>query len=103
MPSAVNPFIFQLPATSLRIRPLYHRRRTPARARRIGRCGAIGRPLSSARTTRHDARRRAIPSSAMLQAIRSRATSLFVKILFGVLIVTFGIWGIGDIFRNRSV
>lgn len=39
----------------------------------------------------------------MLQAIRSRATSLFVKILFGVLIVTFGIWGIGDIFRNRSV
>ena len=39
----------------------------------------------------------------MLQAIRSKATSLFVKILFGVLIVTFGIWGIGDIFRNRSV
>ncbi|HYL48756.1 MAG TPA: peptidyl-prolyl cis-trans isomerase [Stellaceae bacterium] len=39
----------------------------------------------------------------MLQAIRSKATSLFVKILFGVLIVTFGIWGIGDIFRNRNV
>jgi len=39
----------------------------------------------------------------MLQAIRSKATSLLVKILFGVLIVTFGIWGIGDIFRNRSV
>lgn len=39
----------------------------------------------------------------MLQAIRSRATSLIVKILFAVLIVTFGIWGIGDIFRNRSV
>ncbi|MDE2166621.1 MAG: peptidyl-prolyl cis-trans isomerase [Alphaproteobacteria bacterium] len=39
----------------------------------------------------------------MLQAIRSKATSLIVKILFGVLIVTFGIWGIGDIFRNRSV
>ena len=38
----------------------------------------------------------------MLQAIRSKATSLFVKILFAVLIVTFGIWGIGDIFRNRS-
>ncbi|MDE2229642.1 MAG: peptidyl-prolyl cis-trans isomerase [Alphaproteobacteria bacterium] len=38
----------------------------------------------------------------MLQAIRSKATSLIVKILFGVLIVTFGIWGIGDIFRNRS-
>ena len=39
----------------------------------------------------------------MLQAIRSKATSLVVKILFGVLIVTFGIWGIGDIFRNRSI
>jgi peptidyl-prolyl cis-trans isomerase D len=38
----------------------------------------------------------------MLQAIRSKASSLVVKIMFGVLIVTFGIWGIGDIFRNRG-
>jgi peptidyl-prolyl cis-trans isomerase D len=38
----------------------------------------------------------------MLQAIRSKAGSWFVKGLFGVLIVTFGIWGIGDIFRNRA-
>jgi peptidyl-prolyl cis-trans isomerase D len=38
----------------------------------------------------------------MLQAIRSRAGSLVVKGLFGILIVTFGIWGIGDIFRNRA-
>jgi peptidyl-prolyl cis-trans isomerase D len=38
----------------------------------------------------------------MLQAIRSRAGSLVVKGLFGVLIATFGIWGIGDIFRNRG-
>ncbi len=38
----------------------------------------------------------------MLQAIRSKAGSWFVKALFGVLIVTFGIWGIGDIFRNRT-
>jgi peptidyl-prolyl cis-trans isomerase D len=37
----------------------------------------------------------------MLQAIRSKAGSLVVKGLFGVLILTFGIWGIGDIFRNR--
>lgn len=37
----------------------------------------------------------------MLQAIRSKAGSLFVKGLFGLLILTFGIWGIGDIFRNR--
>ena len=37
----------------------------------------------------------------MLQAIRSRAGSFVVKALFGLLILTFGIWGIGDIFRNR--
>jgi len=38
----------------------------------------------------------------MLQAIRSKATSFIVKILFALLILTFGVWGIGDIFRNRS-
>lgn len=37
----------------------------------------------------------------MLQAIRSKAGSIVVKGLFAVLIATFGIWGIGDIFRNR--
>lgn len=38
----------------------------------------------------------------MLQAIRSKASSFIVKVLFGLLIVTFGIWGIADIFTNRS-
>ena len=38
---------------------------------------------------------------AMLQAIRSRAGSVVVKALFALLILTFGIWGIGDIFRNH--
>jgi peptidyl-prolyl cis-trans isomerase D len=38
----------------------------------------------------------------MLQAIRSKAGSFIVKLLFGLLILTFGIWGIGDIFRNRG-
>ncbi len=38
----------------------------------------------------------------MLQAIRSRATGFVVKILFGLLIATFGLWGIGDIFRNNT-
>jgi peptidyl-prolyl cis-trans isomerase D len=38
----------------------------------------------------------------MLQAIRTRAGSLIVKILFAFLILTFSLWGIGDIFRNRS-
>ncbi len=36
----------------------------------------------------------------MLQAIRSKAGSFVVKALFALLILTFGIWGIGDIFRN---
>lgn len=38
----------------------------------------------------------------MLQAIRSRAGSFIVKLLFGLLILTFGVWGIGDIFRSRG-
>jgi peptidyl-prolyl cis-trans isomerase D len=38
----------------------------------------------------------------MLQAIRSKAGSLVVKGLFGILILTFGVWGIGDIFRDRA-
>jgi peptidyl-prolyl cis-trans isomerase D len=39
---------------------------------------------------------------SMLQAIRSKAGSIVVKGLFALLIVTFGIWGIGDIFRDRA-
>lgn len=38
----------------------------------------------------------------MLQAIRSRASGIVVQILFGLLILTFGLWGIGDIFRVQS-
>jgi peptidyl-prolyl cis-trans isomerase D len=38
----------------------------------------------------------------MLQAIRSRAGSYVVKVLFALLILTFGVWGIGDIFRTRG-
>jgi peptidyl-prolyl cis-trans isomerase D len=38
----------------------------------------------------------------MLQAIRSKAGSFVVKALFALLILTFGIWGIGDIFRTGS-
>jgi peptidyl-prolyl cis-trans isomerase D len=36
----------------------------------------------------------------MLSAIRSRATGWIAKILFGLLIVAFAVWGIGDIFRG---
>jgi peptidyl-prolyl cis-trans isomerase D len=38
----------------------------------------------------------------MLQAIRSHASGIVVQILFGVLILTFALWGIGDIFRGRD-
>ena len=38
----------------------------------------------------------------MLQAIRSRAASVIVKALFVLLILSFGLWGIGDIFRNHA-
>jgi peptidyl-prolyl cis-trans isomerase D len=38
----------------------------------------------------------------MLQAIRSKAGSFVVKLFFVLLILTFGVWGIGDIFRTRS-
>jgi peptidyl-prolyl cis-trans isomerase D len=38
----------------------------------------------------------------MLQAIRSRAASYVVRVLFILLILSFGVWGIGDIFRTRS-
>jgi peptidyl-prolyl cis-trans isomerase D len=37
----------------------------------------------------------------MLQFIRSKASSLFFRILFIVLIVSFGIWGIGDVLRGK--
>ncbi len=39
----------------------------------------------------------------MLQAIRSRAGSLVAKILFAMLIVAFGFWGIGSWLGDRSV
>ncbi len=38
----------------------------------------------------------------MLQFIRSKASSWVVKILFIVLVVSFGIWGIGDILRTKT-
>ncbi len=36
----------------------------------------------------------------MLVAIRSFARSFVMKILFGVLIASFAVWGVGDIFRG---
>lgn len=35
----------------------------------------------------------------MLTALRTKATSWVLKILFGLLIISFAIWGIGDVFR----
>src|SRR5260370_14561957 len=92
-PSSRSPFIFQLPATSFvrtaMLRPhgsvsiFCLQDHTGTRA---------GQPTRAARTR---------PPASILQAIRSRAGSLVVKLLFGLLILTFGVWGIGDIFRNR--
>jgi peptidyl-prolyl cis-trans isomerase D len=38
----------------------------------------------------------------MLQAIRSHTSGIVVQALFGLLILTFALWGIGDIFRGRG-
>ncbi|HEV8677808.1 MAG TPA: SurA N-terminal domain-containing protein, partial [Stellaceae bacterium] len=37
----------------------------------------------------------------MMQAIRGRAGSILVKVLFGLLIIAFGFWGIGDYVQDR--
>ena len=93
-PSCRKPFIFQLPATSFVLiaivaTPLagpYHLADTITPT-----FGRVNRPS-----------RQKEALASMLQAIRSRAGSYVVKILFALLILTFGIWGIGDIFRNRG-
>ena len=38
----------------------------------------------------------------MLSTMRSTASSFFVKILIGLLIASFALWGIGDIFRSNT-
>ncbi|WP_032112332.1 peptidylprolyl isomerase [Candidatus Paracaedibacter symbiosus] len=38
----------------------------------------------------------------MLQIFRERSGGLFIKILFGVLVASFALWGVGDVFRNYS-
>lgn len=38
----------------------------------------------------------------MLQTLRGTVGSWFIKILLGLIIISFSIWGIGDIFRNRG-
>lgn len=35
----------------------------------------------------------------MLEAIRKRSASFLVKLLFGMLVLSFGLWGIADVFR----
>lgn len=38
----------------------------------------------------------------MLQSMRSGVSSIFIKILLGVIILSFALWGIGDVFRGRG-
>jgi len=100
-----KPFIFQLPATSffrcaIDLLPARRAARQILRPQRrlpiFGHYHHIGvRTVNPGR----NAGERRFP--AMLQAIRSKAGSRVVKGLFVVLIATFGVWGIGDIFRNR--
>lgn len=52
---------------------------------------------------RHRQIRSQNPIPPMLQAIRSKANSYIVKILFALLAAVFSLWGIGDIFRNWGV
>ena len=69
-----------------------------------GRAGALSmRPARSHRRSRRSTdrpRRPAIerPTAAlrMMQAIRGKAGSIVVKVLFALLILSFGVWGIGD-------
>ena len=39
----------------------------------------------------------------MLQAIRSKAETYIIKVLFALLTASFALWGIGDIFRNWGI
>ena len=39
--------------------------------------------------------------SKMLESFRNASQSWFIKILFGFLIVSFGVWGVGDVIRQR--
>jgi len=38
----------------------------------------------------------------MLNIMRKSANSFFIKLLLGLLIASFGVWGIGDVFKGRS-
>jgi peptidyl-prolyl cis-trans isomerase D len=51
----------------------------------------------------YDARRFFNDRRIMLSTIRGKAKSWIVKVLFGVLILAFAAWGIGDIFSQRGL
>ena len=106
-------FIFQLPATSRFRSGIYPSAPAPRRARpRLRpRRRTVYVRTTSARSHRDRRgstdRRRRSPATAsvcdMMQAIRGKAGSIVVKILFGLLIISFGLWGISDyLFRIRG-
>src|SRR5262245_42998553 len=51
----------------------------------------------------YDARRFFNDWGIMLTSIRGKAKSWIVKVLFGILIIAFAAWGIGDIFSHRDL
>src|SRR4051794_19002401 len=38
----------------------------------------------------------------MLQKLRDHAGSWFIKLLFAILVLSFSLWGVGDVLRNYS-
>src|SRR5215212_1285121 len=84
-PSARSPFIFQLPAISRFRSAMFYAPSGPRQDRANG-CGPAQPYLYIGR---HDH-----TGTPMLQAIRTRAGSIIVKVLFALLIVSFGFWGI---------
>ena len=94
VPSSRNPFIFQLPATSF-VRTAMLRPHGPA---------SISGPTShrhAGGSTGPDAdqNRGQLPPCSKRSA--RKAGPLSSRRLFGLLILSFGVWGIGDIFRNH--
>src|SRR5665213_3858668 len=109
-PSARSPFIFQLPAISF----LRSAMSLPGVRRSRG-CRAACRTLSSPATItpalgrvnpRPDDRLGKNRNGRhMLQAIRTRAGGIIVKVLFGLLIISFGFWGLytrSPFFQDKS-
>ena len=113
---ALSPFIFQLPATSGRrvgsaiVHPSNQRlaersgpRQRPFAAIHAS-CGAVGPPLYSGAFGRKSAAHPDKTNGFMLRGIHKASSNWIGRAVMGVVLgliaISFGIWGIGDIFRG---